>query len=314
MNVLFIDRVHPILEERLLSLNHRCDHNYECSYEELKTLLRDQEGLVLRSRLKIDSDILAAAPKLKFIARSGAGLENIDLKACEKLGIEVFNSPEGNQDAVGEHALGMLLMLLNHLYRCNQEVRQGIWRREENRGKELNVMCVGLIGFGHMGQRFAQKLRGMGCKIIAYDKYATHPAGFDDVTPVSLEGLQARADVISFHTPQTPETRHYFDAQFIENCKNDIYLINTARGNAVCTESLLAGLKSKKVLGACLDVLEFETSSFERIEASEFPEAFKELCSYEQVLLSPHVAGWTQESLMKLSQFLADKIEAQFKA
>lgn len=312
MNVLFIDRVHPILEERLIDLNHHCDHNYECSYEELKTLLRDQEGLVLRSRLKIDSEILKAAPKLKFIARSGAGLENIDLEACEAMGIEVFNSPEGNQDAVGEHALGMLLMLLNHLYRCNQEVRQGLWRREENRGKELNAMCVGLIGFGHMGQRFAQKLRGMGCEIIAYDKYATHPEGFEDVAPVSLEELQARADVISFHTPQTPETRHYFNAQFIENCKNDIYLINTARGNAVCTASLLSGLKSNKVLGACLDVLEFETSSFERIEASEFPEAFKELCSYEQVILSPHVAGWTQESLVKLSQFLAEKIEARF--
>lgn len=313
MNVLFIDRVHPILEERLLALKHRCDHNYNCSYEELKALLQDQEGLVLRSRLKIDRELLNHAPNLKFIARSGAGLENIDLKACEEMGIDVFNSPEGNQDAVGEHALGMLLMLLNHLQRCNLEVRQGLWRREENRGKELNTMCVGLIGFGHMGQRFAQKLSGMGCEIIAYDKYAAHPEGFEYVEPVSLKELQARADVISFHTPQTPETKHYFDDHFLQQCANDIYLINTARGNAVSTTSLLHGLESGKVLGACLDVLEFETSSFERIEASEFPETFKALCSFEQVILSPHVAGWTEESLVKLSQFLADKIEARFR-
>ena len=312
MKVLFIDRVHPILEERLIAEGHLCTHNYTCDFNELKQLISDQEGLVLRSRLKVNKELLREAKSLKFIARSGAGLENIDLETCAELGIEVFNSPEGNQDAVGEHAVGMLLMMLNHLGRCNQEVRDGLWRREANRGKELNAMCVGLIGFGHMGQRFAQKLSGIGCEILAYDKYASKPSQFDYVQSVSLEALQQRADVISFHTPQTAETKHYFNSAFLEKCEKKIYLINKARGSAVDTSALLEGLKSGKVLGACLDVLEYEPSSFEGLDTKALPQVFKELCAFEQVIFSPHVAGWTEESLIKLSSFLADKIQHRF--
>lgn len=308
MRVLFLDTVHEILEQRLVQAGWSCMHDYTCSYEALKTKLSEFDGVVIRSRLPLDAGMLEAAPKLKFIARSGSGLENIDLEAAERLGIQVFNSPEGNRDAVGEQAVGMLLMLLNHLKRADAEVREGIWRRAENRGSELSGRTVGIIGYGQMGSAFAEKLRGFGCSILAYDKYKTlHPAG-QAVTQVDLATLQRESDVISIHLPLSAETHHFVDDAFIVACSKPFVLINTARGKHVCTETLVRGLDSGAVSGACLDVLEYEKRSFEGLNAASLPEALNRLISNERVILTPHIAGWTHESYVKLSSVLADKL------
>lgn len=310
MNVLFIDRVHEVLEEMLTKAGHNCVHDYNCTKEEAQRLLADFEGLVIRSRVPIDETLLNAASNLKFIARAGAGLENIDLKAAEARNIKVFSVPEANRDALGEHAVGALLMLLHHLKRADAEVRQGIWKRAENRGTELGGLTVGIVGLGNMGGAFADKLRGFGCPILAYDKY--HSEGPSHVQHVSLERLHQDADVISFHVPLTEETRYYFNATFRDACRKPIYLINTARGPVVETTTLVEGLRSGQILGAYLDVLEYESKSFEQLHARQLPDAYRYLVESEKVILSPHIAGWTHESHYKLSRFLGDKILAYF--
>ncbi|MGB1031142.1 MAG: NAD(P)-dependent oxidoreductase, partial [Flavobacteriales bacterium] len=259
MKVLFIDKVHPILQEQLLQSGYQVDEDYHCTFEELKQKISSFDGLVIRSRLKMNADLLNQAGRLKFIARSGAGLENIDLAAAKENKIQVFNSPEGNMTAVGEHALGMLLMLLNKLHSANSDIRSGLWEREKNRGKELSSMTVGLIGAGNMGQSFAQKLQGFGCRVLAYDKYNPIKAS-GNLRPATLSEVQTESNVISFHTPHSEETHHYFNLEFLEAMKKPFYLVNTARGTAVQTKSLLAGLKQGKILGAALDVLEYEPS------------------------------------------------------
>ena len=311
MDVLFVDSVHPALEERLTALKCKCDFDYQSSKQEITAKINQYQGLVIRSRFPIDNQFLDLATNLKFIARSGAGLENIAVAYAEQKGIRVFNSPEGNMDAVGEQAIGMLLMLFNQLIKGDTEVRSGIWDREGNRGLEIAGKTIGIIGYGNMGKAFAKKLSGFDCKVIAYDKYKTN---FSDAlcSEVSLETLQQEADIISIHLPLTAETKYYVNELFIAACKKPFYLINTARGNHVQTSALVNGLKSKKVLGACLDVLEYETKSFETINSNELPEDFNYLCASNNVVLSPHVAGWTQESYIKLSSFLADKIENTF--
>jgi len=248
---------------------------------------------------------------LKFIARSGAGLENIDLAAAEERGITVFNSPEGNRDAVGEQAIGMLIMFFNHLKRSDAEVRKGVWLREDNRGEEIAGKTIGIIGYGMMGSALAKKLSGFDCKVIAHDKYK---AGFssDWVQECTLEELQAQADVISLHLPQSNETHYYVNQEFIANCAKPFVLINTARGQNVEVKALVDALKSGKVRGACLDVLEFEKRTFESLKQDELPLDFQYLTKAENVILSPHVAGWTKESYVKLSSFLAEKILAKF--
>ena len=307
MRVLFLDLVHPILEKMLTENDFTCEHNYTCNYDEALKLIPDYEGLVIRSRIPVDAKFIASAKSLKFIARSGAGLENIDLQAAASANIDVFNSPEGNMDAVGEHAIGMLLMLFNKLNFADLEVRNVEWNREENRGLELAGKTVGIIGFGFMGSAFAKKLSGFDCTILAYDKYKTG-YGSDYVKEVSLEYLQQNADVISLHLPLSVETDYYVDEKFIQACQKPFYLINTARGRHVKTSALLSGLASAKVLGACLDVLEYEKKSFEKLSFSDLPDDFKTLASLKQVVLSPHVAGWTVESYEKLSYYLAKKI------
>lgn len=309
MRVLFLDIVHPILEEMLTANGFSCDHDYKCSYDEALNLITDYQGLVIRSRIPVDAKFIAAAKSLKFIARSGAGLENIDLQAAASANIDVYNSPEGNMDAVGEHAIGMLLMLFNKLNFADLEVRSGAWNREENRGLELSGKTVGIIGFGAMGSAFAKKLSGFDCTILAYDKYKTKYAP-SYVEEVSLEYLQQNADIISIHLPLSTETDYYVDANFIDACGKPFYLINTARGRHVKIADLLPGLASAKVLGACLDVLEYEKKSFEKLSFSDLPDDFKTLASLKQVVLSPHVAGWTVESYEKLSLYLGKKILA----
>ena len=307
MRVLFLDIVHPILEEKLTENGFSCHHNYSCIYDEALKLIPDYQGLVIRSRIPVDANFIAAATSLKFIARSGAGLENIDLHAAASANIDVFNSPEGNMDAVGEHAIGMILMLFNKLNFADLEVRNGEWNREKNRGIELAGRTVGIIGFGFMGSAFAKKLSGFGCQILAYDKYKTGYAP-DYVKEVTLEYLQENADIISIHLPLSEETDYYVDEDFINACPKPFYLINTARGRHVKTAALLQGLASEKVLGACLDVLEYEKKSFEKLSFADLPDDFKTLTTLQQVVLSPHVAGWTTESYEKLSFFLATKI------
>ncbi|MFN3343020.1 MAG: NAD(P)-dependent oxidoreductase [Flavobacteriales bacterium] len=307
MKVCFIDTVHPILKERLESRGVRCVMHTSTPQIELEQLIGSYDGIVIRSRIKMDKRFLSKAANLKFIARSGAGMENIDLEFCEQKGIICFNSPEGNRDAVGEQAIGMLLLLFRNILRADAQVRSGVWDREGNRGHELAGKTVGIVGFGNMGSAFASKLTGFGCRIIAYDKYKS---GFSTSTieEVDLETLQSESDVISLHLPQTEETTYYFNSTFIESCSKNFFLINTARGKNVKTEDLVAAMKKGKVLGACLDVIEYEHSSFEKIDTNQLPEPFQYLIASDRVVLSPHVAGWTYESYVKLSSFLAEKI------
>lgn len=306
MNILFVDHVHPVLEELLTSAGHHCQHNYNGSQNEIQQNLNDCHGIVIRSRFKINAAFIQAAPQLKFIARAGAGLENIDLECAQQHNVQVFAVPEANRDAVGEHAVGMLLMMLNHLKRADEQVRNGMWLRAENRGIEIGGKTVGIIGFGNMGSAFAEKLRGFNCRILVYDKYHQNTPPF--VESVSLQKLQRESDIISIHVPLTAETEYLIDADFIDSCAKPFYLINTARGKVVHTESLVLGLKSSKVAGACLDVLEYEALSFEQIHAENLPPEFQYLIESDRVILSPHIAGWTHESHYKLSQLLGDKI------
>ena len=308
--ILFIDSVHPILEERLTQMEFACEHDYSSSKEMIETKIANYIGIVIRSRFTIDKSFLDKASKLKFIARSGAGLENIDIAYAAQKNIKVFNSPEGNKDAVGEHAIGMLLMLFNKLKQGDAQVRQGIWDREGNRGIELSGKTVGILGYGNMGEALAKKLIGFDCKVIAYDKYKKDYSD-DYTTEVSLEELFEQTDVLSIHLPLSHETKHYVNANFLNNFKKKIYLINTARGNNINTNDLVKTLQSGKVLGACLDVLEFESKSFD-LENTHHKD-FEYLKNAENVILSPHVAGWTAESYQKLSEYLANKIEWFFR-
>jgi D-3-phosphoglycerate dehydrogenase / 2-oxoglutarate reductase len=306
--VLFIDSVHPVLQQRLAEAGYLCDHSYTLPRNELMMVAGEYYGIVIRSRITLDQSFIDACTALRFIARSGSGLENIDVAYAESKGIRIFNSPEGNRDAVGEHAIGMLLMLLNNLKRADGEVRNRMWKREENRGTELSEKTVGIIGYGVMGSGLAKKLSGFGCKVIAHDKYRSN---FSDqyATEVSLAELQSAADIVSLHLPLTPETLHYADDPFFNAFSKPVYFINTARGKNVKTSALIAALLNGQVKGACLDVLEYEKASLEGLdEHSDFVESFEALRKMENVVLSPHIAGWTHESYFKLSDVLADKI------
>ncbi len=313
MRVLFIDTVHPILEERLTEKGFDCVDGTKWNRPDIMSKISSYQGVVIRSKFTIDDAFLDAATDLKFIARSGSGLENIDLIKAEEKGIRVFNSPEGNQDAVGEQAVGMLIALMNNLMRSDAEVRNGLWRREANRGHEIKGKTVGIIGYGHMGSAFAQRLKGFGCRVVAYDKYKTN---FSDeyAEEVSLQHLMRYSDIVSFHLPYNDETSYYFNNGFIKSMDKPFYLLNTSRGKVVRTDHLVEGLKSGKVIGAALDVLEYEPASFENIDFTKLPDSFTYLKESDRVVLSPHIAGWTVESYIKLSTFLADKILAEFSA
>lgn len=311
MRVLFIDTVHSILKEKLVESGYQCTDGTSWNKEEILNQITQFEGVVIRSKFTIDKSFLESASALKFIARSGSGLENIDLSEAENHEVKVFNSPKGNRNAVAEHALGMLLMLFNKLKQGDQEVRQAQWNREKNRGIELDGLTVGLIGYGNTGQTFAKKLRGFDVEVLAYDKY--HPDFLNDwAKSVSLTDIQKQADVISFHVPETDETRYMFNSEFITNCAKPFYLINTSRGKVVSTKDLVDAMKSNKVKGACLDVLEYESKAFTNFSESELPEDFTYLAQSQNTILSPHVAGWTEESYVKLSTYLYKKVVAEF--
>ena len=309
--VLIADRTHPVLEERLMQEGFVVSVEPDHDYHSLLQAVQGYDGLVVRSKVIIDRAFLDACPTLRCIGRVGAGMETIDVEYAEQKGIRCLNSPEGNRDAVGEHTVGLLLALLNNITRADAEVRQGLWRREANRGRELGDLIVGIIGFGNMGQAFAKRLNGFGCRIIYYDKYLAEPARLEKLQRVSLKTLQAEADVVSFHVPLTDETRHYLDNAFIEAMGKPFYLLNTSRGAVVDTEALVNGLKSGKVLGAALDVLEYENMQADSLD--RVPPSVRYLQQSPRTVLTPHVAGWTIESKYKLAAVLADKIIATLK-
>lgn len=311
MKILFLDSVHEILEQKLTNAGHECLRYWDKDIATCKIALKEVDGIVIRSRIRMDESFLSHGSQLKFIARSGAGMENIDVEYCDRRGIVLFNAPEGNRNAVAEHALGMLLSLFNKLHTADRDVRLGKWERELNRGIELAGKTVGIIGYGNNGSAFAKKLQGFDVDIIAYDKYKS---GFGNtyVEEVELEVILQRSDIISLHIPQNEETRYMINNRFIDSVEKPFFLINLSRGKLVRTDSLVDALKSKKILGACLDVLEYEKSSFETIDVNDLPEDFSYLLQSENVILSPHVGGWTHESYYKLSDVLAEKILGHF--
>ena len=310
MKILHLDTNHPLLIEQLSALGFTNDEDFSSSKEAVEEIIEQYDGFIIRSRFKIDKRFLDAAKNLKFIGRVGAGLENIDCDYAEQKGIKLIAAPEGNCNAVGEHSLAMLLSLFNKLNKADREVRNGKWLREDNRGLELDGKTVGLIGYGNMGKAFAKKLQGFDVEVLCYDIKAT--VGDQNAKQVSLEELQAKANVLSLHTPESLLTINMVNSEFINAFQKPFWLINTARGKSVVTQDLVSALKSGKILGAGLDVLEYEKSSFENLFSSEMPDAFKYLISAENVLLSPHVAGWTIESKEKLAQTIVDKIKSEF--
>lgn len=311
MKILHLDSNHPLLLNQLNELGFTNHEDYTSSKYEIETKISEYDGMIIRSRFNIDKSFLDAAKNLKFIGRVGAGLENIDCDYAEKKGIYLISAPEGNRNAVGEHALGMLLSLFNKLNKADKEVRQGKWLREDNRGLELDGKTVGLIGYGNMGKAFAKKLKGFDVDVLCYD--IKTDVGDVNAKQVILEELKAKSDILSLHIPQTDLTLNMINSDFINGFKKSFWLINTARGKSVVTQDLVSALKSGKILGAGLDVLEYEKSSFENLFTSDaMPEAFQYLIASENVLLSPHVAGWTVESNIKLSQTIVNKIKAKF--
>ncbi len=312
MNVLFIDSTHDKLPEKLTQSGFICDYQPDIKPEEIINIIPKYNGVIIRSKLKIDKRIIDAAKNLKFIGRVGAGLENIDVEYAEQKGIKCFNSPEGNRDAVGEHTLGMLLTLFNNILKADIEVRSGKWVREGNRGLEIKGKTIGIIGYGNMGSAFAQRLRGFEANVIAYDKYKFNYSN-EFVTEKSLEDIFEQTDILSIHVPLTDETQFMINHEFINQFKKDIYILNTARGKILKTDDLVKNIKSGKVLGVALDVLEYEQTSFEHLHSgNDLPETFQYLIDSNKVVLTPHIAGWTHESSIKLSEFLADKIIKAF--
>jgi D-3-phosphoglycerate dehydrogenase len=306
IKILHIDSNHPLLWEQLEQAGFQNEADFTSSKEEIEAKIGNYQGIVIRSRFKIDQSFIDKATNLQFIARVGAGLESIDCEYAMQRGIYLIAAPEGNANAVGEQAIGMLLSLFNHLKKANNEVKSGQWIREGNRGHELEGKTIGIIGYGNMGKSFAKKLRGFDVTILCYDILAN--VGDENATQVSLVELQEQADVISLHTPWTPQTDKMINSDFINQFKKPFWFINTARGNSVVTEDLVEALKAGKILGAGLDVLEYEKGSFETLFEGEKPAAFAYLLQADNVLLTPHIAGWTVESHQKLAQTIVNKI------
>ena len=311
MKILFIDTAHIHLWESMISDGHECIDATTFRREEILKSLSSINGIVIRSRILIDKEFIDHAPNLKFIARCGAGMESIDLECAQQKEIICLNSPEGNRNAVGEHALGMLLSLFNNLNKSDRQIRAGEWKREENRGAELDGKTVGIIGYGNMGSAFAEKLKGFNCKVIVYDKYKSD-FGTENIKECSLEAMQSIADVVSLHIPLTEETTYFVDEKFINSFSKPFYLINTARGKCVSINELVQGIQNKKILGACLDVFEYEDASFEKFSIENAglknnPD-WNYLRQADNVILSPHIAGWSHESYRKISEVLVEKI------
>ena len=309
MKVLHLDTNHPLLIEQFEALGFENHEDYTSSKESIENKIAQYDGIILRSRFPIDQPFLDKATQQKFIGRVGAGLENIATTYAKQKDIFLASAPEGNRNAVGEHALGMLLALMNKIIKANREVKKGKWQREENRGLELDGKTVGIIGYGNMGKAFAQKLKGFDVEVICYD--IVGGVGDDNARQVGIMEFQQKSDVVSLHVPETESTIGMINTEFIEKFHKPFWLLNTARGKCVVTKDLVTGLKSGKILGAGLDVLEYEKKSFENMFAQK-PKAFKYLRKAKNVLLTPHVAVWTVESHEKLAQTIVDKIKERF--
>lgn len=313
--ILLLDKNHPLIEEQLLAHQFVLEEDYTSSYDEVLSKIQDYDGVIIRSRIPVDAQFLTTAKNLKFVARVGAGMENIDVEKAKELNITLISSPEGNRDSVAEHVVGMLLLLMNRLFIASNEVKNGIWLREENRGDELLGKTFGIIGYGNMGKATAKRLSGFGVEVIfcdllpdLSDKYGTQ---------VSLEELKSRADIISLHIPLTDSTHYIIDEYFINTMTKDFYLVNTARGKNVETKFLVKALKSGKIKAAALDVLEYEKASFENLDTSASSgsnsnEDLEYLLSSDNVIVTPHIAGWTHQSKTKLAQVIVDKILLRF--
>jgi len=311
VKILHLDKNHPLLIEQLTKAGYKNEEDYTSSKSDIEQIISGYDGIVIRSRFKCDSTFIDAGTNLKFIARVGAGLESIDIPYAESKGITLISAPEGNCNAVGEHTLGMLLSLFNKLNKADLEVKKGKWNRETNRGIELDGKTVGIIGYGNMGKAFSKKLQGFDCKVICYD--IKENVGDKNATQVSLITFQKEVDVVSLHIPWTPLTNSMVNSNFINQFSKAFWLLNTARGKSVVTSDIILALKKGQLLGAGLDVLEFEKSSFESLFSNKIPASLSDLLSMDNVILSPHVAGWTIESKEKLAQVIAEKIVRKFK-
>ncbi|MBO9701203.1 MAG: phosphoglycerate dehydrogenase [Sporocytophaga sp.] len=304
MKFIIVDEMHPSIVSMLEGIGIVPDYRPSVTRVDLLKIIMNYDGLMVRSKVRIDKELLDIATNLKIIARAGAGLDQIDIEEVEHRKIKVVNAPEGNRDAVGEHAVGMLLSLMNKMQTGDKEVRNGIWKREKNRGYEVGGLTIGIIGYGNMGKAFAKRIKGFGCRVIAYDKYLS---GYGDefAEEVSMEEIFKDADVLSLHIPLTEVSRRMVDKKFIENFKKDFWLVNTARGEVVLQADLIDALNSGKIRGAALDVLEnekFETlTSIQKLN-------LENLVERENVLFTPHVAGWTYESLVKINEVLVEKL------
>ncbi len=307
MKILIIDTTHNVLIDNLIDAGYQIDHRPDYTREDIIREIENYEGIVVRSKIEIDKEIIDKGKNLKFIARVGAGMDAIDIEYAEKKGIACLNSPEGNRDAVGEHAVGMLLCLFNKMAIADHQVRLGLWKREENRGLEIKGKTIGIIGYGNMGNAFAQRLSGFDCKVIAYDKYKENYTN-EYAQQVSFETLLKETDILSLHVPLTNETKYMVDYEFLSQFLKPIYLINTSRGKVVNTKDLLLKIKEGGVLGICLDVIEYEAFSNELCSGSEVPQDLIQLIQLPNAVFSPHVAGWSVESYYKLSYYLSQKI------
>ena len=303
MKVLFVDTVNPLLIQTLESANILCDIAYSKSKEKISTIIHKYDGIVIRSRFEIDKKFIDVAKKLKFIARAGSGTENIDVEYAMTKNISCFNAAEGNRQAVAEHTLAMILALINNINQANLEVKKGQWNRESNRGTEISGKKIGIIGFGNNGNAFANLLKGFDVTILAYDKYKKE---YDYKTDMAT--IYKKADFLSLHVPLTHETKYLVNDNFISKFHKPFYLINTSRGKCVDTKALVKNLEDKKILGACLDVLEQEKISFENLAAKKNTKDLTYLLKAKNVILTPHIAGWTKESDIKIAEILAQKI------
>ncbi len=311
--ILLIDQAHPLLEEKLTAANFECLPMYQASLEEIYDVLPECFGVVMRSRFKADKKFIDRGINLKFIAREGVGLEHIEVDYAEIKGIQVLYSPEGSRDTVAEHTLGMLLVLLNKLAIADRQVRAGEWNRESNRGIEIKGKTIGIIGYGNMGSALALRLKGFEANVIAYDKFKF---GYEDdnVKEVKLETIFEQSDIVSLHIPYSTDNHYFVNADFLSRFQKNIFLLNTARGMVLNTADLVEALKSGKVQGAALDVLEYEETSFNFLDFRQLPSPFQYLIHAVNVVLSPHIAGWSVESKLGHARVLAEKIIQRFSA
>lgn len=311
LKVLFADSTHPLLPEKLIDAGLECDYRPEITLTIVEKSIHLYDGIVIRSKFPLNRDLIEKATRLKFIGRVGSGLENIDVEYAESKNIVCYNAPEGHRDATGEHAIGMLLSLLNNICKANEEVKRGQWFREVNRGLEIMGKTIGIIGYGNTGRCFARCLSGFNARVLAYDKYRFN---YTDqfVTESVMDDLFCDCDILSLNIPLTPETRHLVNNEFINRFKKDIYIVNVSRGSIINTSDLVQNLRTGKVRGAALDVLEYEKTSFEELHRNNLTDEYQFLLEHPRVILTPHIAGWTHESNKRLAEVMSTKIIQSF--